>query len=179
MSFPSLPLAVYPLGITLLTTSSMVYGNVGLSLVGPVPIITETLGQSTLSPKQKVRVWSLFFKAAAVPIVRGTLLNTVLFSLTAYLTPSSLVRRITIASAVSAFSILPWTVVMIQPTNKALLAMDSKEEITPAEEADVDSLIQQWNFLHKWRYVGYGGAWLGALAGFYMELQRAGVGLAY
>lgn len=44
----------------------MLFGNIGLSLAGPLPIITEKLGDSTLGTKQKIRVWRLFYDAATV-----------------------------------------------------------------------------------------------------------------
>lgn len=65
-AFNDAPLALYPLGAGLLITSSMFFGNIGLTLTGPLPIIKEQIGVSTLSAKQKVRVWRLFFDAATV-----------------------------------------------------------------------------------------------------------------
>jgi hypothetical protein len=58
--------ATYPLAGSLFLTSSMLFGNVGLSLAGPIPIIKGTIGDITLTPEQKVRAWALFFKRAAV-----------------------------------------------------------------------------------------------------------------
>jgi len=61
-----LPLAVYPLSLGLIATSSLAFGNVGLGVAGPLPIIRDQLGPSALSARAKVRVWNLFFASAGV-----------------------------------------------------------------------------------------------------------------
>jgi hypothetical protein len=63
------PTVTYPLAAGLVTTSSILFGNVGLSLVGPLPIIRGRLGTHNLDAKQRVRVWKLFFDGAAVSAV--------------------------------------------------------------------------------------------------------------
>lgn len=63
------PTVAYPLAAGLITTSSILFGNVGLSLVGPLPIIRGRLGAHNLDAKQRVRVWKLFFDGAAVSLV--------------------------------------------------------------------------------------------------------------
>lgn len=62
----SIPLAAYPLGLGLLTTSSIFFGNIGLTLTGPLPIIKGELGETGLNGKQKLRVWQAFFDEATV-----------------------------------------------------------------------------------------------------------------
>lgn len=71
--FANLPPVAYPLAAGLLCTSPMLFGNVGLSLVGPIPMIKGQLGSIHLDGKQRVRMWSLFFSGAAVgsqPLLR-------------------------------------------------------------------------------------------------------------
>jgi hypothetical protein len=63
------PSVTYPLAAGLLTTSSILFGNIGLSLVGPLPIIRGRLGAHRLDAKQRVRVWKLFFDGAMVSAV--------------------------------------------------------------------------------------------------------------
>ena len=65
----SIPLAAYPLGLGLLTTSSIFFGNIGLTLTGPLPIIKGELGETGLSGKQKLRVWQAFFDEATVSAI--------------------------------------------------------------------------------------------------------------
>lgn len=65
----SIPHAAYPLGLGLLTTSSMFFGNIGLSLTGPMPIIKGKLGEIGLNGKQKLRIWQAFFDEAAVSTI--------------------------------------------------------------------------------------------------------------
>jgi hypothetical protein len=62
----TLPPTTWPLTASFLITTPILWGNVGLSLCGPLPIIKEELGPSGLSKKDKVRVWALFFKRAGV-----------------------------------------------------------------------------------------------------------------
>jgi hypothetical protein len=67
----TVPTAAWPLGVGLLVTSPLLFGNVGLSLVGPMPIVKEEIGASRLSKKDKVRIWSLFFNGATVCLPRS------------------------------------------------------------------------------------------------------------
>lgn len=60
------PSAAWPLGVGLLINSSTLFGNVGAGLVGAVPIAREQLGPTGMGEKHKVRMWKLFFNAAAV-----------------------------------------------------------------------------------------------------------------
>lgn len=60
------PYAVYPLSVGLLTTSSILFGNIGCSLTGPLPIIKGELGNVKLNGKQKLGIWEAFFDEAAV-----------------------------------------------------------------------------------------------------------------
>jgi len=62
----SIPHAAYPLGLGLLTTSSILFGNIGLSLTGPLPIVKGQLGHVELNGKQKLGIWKAFFDEAAV-----------------------------------------------------------------------------------------------------------------
>jgi hypothetical protein len=65
----SIPHAVYPLGLCLLTTSSIFFGNIGLSLTGPLPIIKGELGEIGLNGKQKLGIWRAFFDEAGVSAI--------------------------------------------------------------------------------------------------------------
>ena len=77
-SLALVPNVAWPLGVGLLITSPLFFGNIGLSLVGPLPIIKEEIGASELSKKDKLRIWALFFKAATVRFLYLlTLANTV------------------------------------------------------------------------------------------------------
>ncbi|KAF2664359.1 DUF1772-domain-containing protein [Microthyrium microscopicum] len=162
--FSSIPLAAWPIGIGFFVTTPLLFGNIGLSLIGPLPIITEQLGTSGLTKKDKVRVWALFFKAATPYIVSGTILTAALHTFAAFTTSDKLVRNLSIASAISSISIIPWTVAAIMPTNTALLKLDEKTELTTQEEADSTKLIKDWDLKHKVRYVGYGLGWASGLA---------------
>lgn len=62
----SIPLAAFPLFGGLLVTSSLFFGNIGLSLVGPLPIIQDQIGASQLSNRSRLHVWRLFFDEASV-----------------------------------------------------------------------------------------------------------------
>lgn len=98
-------------------------------------------------------------------IVPSILTSTALHLLSAYLTPSPRIRNFSLTAAASALSIIPYTLLVIMPTNKALLAMDEKNELTPAEESDVPYLLGKWNSLHGGRYLPYVVSWVAGLGG--------------
>ncbi|KAH8657948.1 hypothetical protein BX600DRAFT_439127 [Xylariales sp. PMI_506] len=158
------PLSAYPLGVGLLVTSSLFYGNVGLSLVGPLPIIKEEIGSSQLSPRAKLRVWKLFFDAATFYVVSGTALTVTLHLSVPFLTDLPAVRRLAVASAVTSASAIAYTVLFIAPTNAALGALDKQKDLTEAEEKDSTALIAKWDTRHKIRCAIYAVAWATGLA---------------
>lgn len=67
-----IPTVVYPLAVGLFASSGVFFGNLGLTLAGPMPIIKDELGESTLSMRQKLTVWRLFFDKAGVSMRVGT-----------------------------------------------------------------------------------------------------------
>lgn len=94
----------------------------------------------------------------------GTLLTTALHAIAAFIAPNNLARNLSIASSVASISILPWTIVAVQPTNHALLQLDEKKELSTQEEGDAIKLIKEWDWRHKVRYIGYGTGWATGLA---------------
>lgn len=67
-----IPAVVYPLAVGLFASSGVFFGNLGLTLAGPMPIIKEELGDSTLSTRQRLTIWRLFFDKAGVSTRVGT-----------------------------------------------------------------------------------------------------------
>lgn len=67
-----IPTAAFPLAAGLFVNCGLFFGNVGLSLCGPLPIIKGDLGPNLLTNKQKLRTWTLFFDKAAVSSPRAT-----------------------------------------------------------------------------------------------------------
>ncbi|GFZ45537.1 hypothetical protein JCM24511_03263 [Saitozyma sp. JCM 24511] len=157
------PTVAYPLAAGLVTTSSILFGNVGLSLVGPLPIIRGRLGAHNLDAKQRVRVWKLFFDGAATYIVTGTVLTTTLHLLVPFLTRSPLVRSAALVSAASSISIIPFTMVFIMPTNKRLGVLDAQADLSGAEEKEAGELIAKWEGRHNIRYAFYELGWAAGL----------------
>jgi hypothetical protein len=100
-------------------------------------------------------------------------LTTVLHATAAFTAPDSLVRNLSIISAISSISIIPWTLVAIVATNKALLALDEKEELTKQEESDAMDLVKEWDWRHKVRYIGYGSGWACGLAALLIVMRTA------
>ncbi|KAI9732952.1 MAG: hypothetical protein M1818_007385 [Claussenomyces sp. TS43310] len=162
----SIPHAVYPLGLGLLTTSSIFFGNIGLSLAGPLPIIKGELGEMGLNGKQKLGIWQAFFDQAAKYVVRGTLLTAALHLLALPLLPTQNLKSLSATSAVLSLCIFPYTGVVIMPTIKSLKTLDEKDELTPAEERETVRLISKWDTQHKVRFAMYGLAWTAGLAAF-------------
>lgn len=79
---------------------------------------------------------------------------------------SSEARSLSITSAICSITAIVYTGLAIQPTNKALGAMDQKEILSDNEEKEALRLIEQWDWLHKWRMVIYAGAWACSFIGF-------------
>lgn len=162
----NIPFAAYPLGAGLLVTSSLFFGNVGLSLAGPVPIIKGEIGTANLNAKSRLQLWRLFFDAAAYHVVRGTALTAALHLSVPFVSSAPLVRNLAVASAVISASVIGYTAMAIQPTNKRLKTLDAQGVLSETEEKEADGLITTWDQLHKVRFLLYGGAWvtgLGAL----------------
>ncbi|WQF84612.1 Putative anthrone oxygenase [Colletotrichum destructivum] len=173
-AFGRAPPAACALGAGLVVTSSLLFGNVGLTLTGPLPIIRDQLGTSSLSAKQKVRVWRLFFDEAADTrlggnqryVVVGTGLTAALHLGAFALGESPISRRLALMSALCSVIVLPYTAMAIMPTNKALIALDDKVALSEMDRRKSGKLIEKWDRLHKVRFLMYSGAWLCGLAAF-------------
>ncbi|KAL7418600.1 hypothetical protein Q5752_007058 [Cryptotrichosporon argae] len=164
--------AALPLGLSLLTTTAILFGNAGLSAAGPLPIIDGTLGPLgvPLSARQKVGVWAKFFRRAAILVVGGTALTTLSSLLAAYLTPSASVRWLALTSAAASASVIGYTIPVLGPTNARLLALDAAQAgFSPAEDREAEALIVKWNRRHVVRFAFFGIANFAALAASYVE----------
>ncbi|OHW96221.1 hypothetical protein CSPAE12_05105 [Colletotrichum incanum] len=165
-AFGRAPPATWALGAGLVVTSSLLFGNIGLTLTGPLPIIRDQLGTSSLSAKQKVRVWRLFFdEATAIPgyqkyVIVGTGLTAALHLGAFALGDSAVSRRLAVMSALSSVITMPYTAMVIMPTNKALITLDDKVALSEMDRRKSGKLIEKWDRLHKVRFLMYGSAWL-------------------
>ncbi|GKT63215.1 hypothetical protein ColTof4_05196 [Colletotrichum tofieldiae] len=175
-AFGRAPPATCALGAGLVVTSSLLFGNIGLTLTGPLPIIRDQLGTSSLSAKQKVRVWRLFFDEATEIagyqryVIVGTGLTAALH-LGAFASGDSPVsRRLAVMSALCSVVTLPYTAMVIMPTNKALITLDDKVALSEMDRRKSGKLIEKWDRLHKIRFLMYGSAWLCGLAAFMAAL---------
>ncbi|OHE98147.1 hypothetical protein CORC01_06515 [Colletotrichum orchidophilum] len=162
--------ATYALGTGLLVTSSLFFGNIGLSLTGPLPIIRDQLGACTLSSKQKIKVWRLFFDEAAKHIIGGTCVTAALHLAAFALSDSPIPCRLSIMSALCSITVLPYTLMVIMPTNDRLIALDDKVALSELDRRKVGWLIEKWDRLHKVRFLMYGSAWALGLAAFTSSL---------
>ena len=77
----------------------------------------------------------------------------------AYNAPTAFIRNLSIASAISSISIIPYTMAFIMSTNNKLIALDAKEDLTTQEEGEITDLINKWDARHKVRYIGYTIGW--------------------
>ncbi|KZL86300.1 hypothetical protein CI238_09159, partial [Colletotrichum incanum] len=159
-AFGRAPPATWALGAGLVVTSSLLFGNIGLTLTGPLPIIRDQLGTSSLSAKQKVRVWRLFFDEATKYVIVGTGLTAALHLGAFALGDSAVSRRLAVMSALSSVITMPYTAMVIMPTNKALITLDDKVALSEMDRRKSGKLIEKWDRLHKVRFLMYGSAWL-------------------
>ncbi|KAK4689871.1 hypothetical protein P7C73_g256, partial [Tremellales sp. Uapishka_1] len=167
MSFSSqlahIPPAAWPLGLGLLINSGLTWGNIGLTLLGPLPIILGKLGPSDLTVKNKVRIWSLFFKGAATYVVSGLTISTASHFAAYGLVSNSVASTAALVSAISVASALPYTLTVLAPTNTRLVALDKKDTLSAAEEKDALRLIAKWDFGHRFRQAIFAVSWTSGL----------------
>lgn len=88
---------------------------------------------------------------------------------TAYKTINPKIASAAWTAAISAISIIPYTLLAIQPINHTLLGLAdkaAKEELTIEEEDTVVKSVEKWSLLHLPRFIGYSLAWGGSLLAF-------------
>ena len=95
-------------------------------------------------------------------------LSAVISIYIAYRTPNRDLRQVSIFSAVGNLINHPYTVVLLLPTNKKLLALGDKAQkaqLTARESREVEELSAKWGRRHLGRFVGFAAGWMGAIAG--------------
>lgn len=164
MTHPSLLLASYTVG--LLGTSFMLWGNVGAARWGILPAITDKLSVSQkLSDLQKAALFGAFYERAKVEVVFTTALVSPSLAVIAYFSQAdTILRPLAVASFLSFFVVLPYTLVAMMHTNKNLLdIVSSKNEVHATEKGP--ALLEKWKTLHTVRMGLYFVAWSTLIAG--------------
>jgi hypothetical protein len=83
---------------------------------------------------------------APLAVVAGTAFGTA-----AYYAPTDFLQKSMVASSVLAFAIIPWTLLVIFPTNKQLKNIESSGDALKAN-TEGDKLLAQWINLSNIRY---------------------------
>ncbi|ADV25244.1 hypothetical protein I305_05460 [Cryptococcus gattii E566] len=142
-----------------LTTSYVFFANVTDLSWGIVPLLNGRFGAVDIDEKKRAKMWAIYFNRAARGIVGGSVLSALLNFTTAYIHPSSLIRRVTLISGVASLLIVPITfTVGILPVNNRLLEIASGAETTRDDE--VKSLVEVWGKKHLLRMPAYTTAWV-------------------
>jgi hypothetical protein len=85
------------------------------------------------------------------------------------LAKSTVVKSLAITSGLCSAVVLPFTGLVILPTNRALITLDDKQEFSDPEEKRAKELIAKWDERHKLRYLMYGAAWISSLGALVSE----------
>lgn len=145
-----------------LTSSILLSGaNIGSSIL-TVPML-YTRPASITAP-----IFSEFYYRGAVTLVPLSLFSGSCSVLVAYLLPSQ--ARLWALAAVITCSQLPWTLLVMRPTNNRLIAIASSQtELEKASQGEVVGLLRQWAWMNILRGLL---ALAGGLTGVYAVLER-------
>ncbi|KII94902.1 hypothetical protein PLICRDRAFT_195959 [Plicaturopsis crispa FD-325 SS-3] len=147
-------------------TSYFLWGNSGATSWGIVPFIQHSDSKS-LSMKQKVSAWRFFYNRAKFHFAPCAIIGPAFLLYVAANTPVPAVRTLTLAASALSFSIFPFTIAVLLPTNNKLEKMLDQKELDDApagsvKEKEASDLINQWKRNHFVRVVLGVGAWLAA-----------------
>ncbi|KAF7976804.1 hypothetical protein HWV62_5664 [Athelia sp. TMB] len=171
---------VSPLKASLVTavfsSSYFFFGNLGASNFGIVPAIRDEEG-ADLTASQKVALQSWHYDNAKLHMGGSAALTGLSLSTAAYLSRSRCMRYIMLGAASLSVIIVPFTLILMAPTNKEiaeLAATDALVVPAGAERSADQSLlerralgkIEKWRKLHAVRILLGAGAWVGTLVAF-------------
>ena len=111
--------------------------------------------QHATSPETAARQWKTIYdrgKRTGPPIGLAALSS---FAYVAYHAANPAARRLWILAAILPVSIVPYTLLLLAPTNNALLERvrrwDKREEVSEAKEGSTKELLQAWQRLNYGR----------------------------
>jgi len=165
----------------LISSSYFVFGNLGAAKFGVVPIILAD--KVKIPVLTKVGLWQEHYDIAKVSYTVHSqgqesslneqkhmslagLVSGVSFASAAFLSHTDAIRYAAMIAAALSFTIGPFTLLGIFPTNNALIKMRQASTFGPGDEADAMSLLRKWNKLNTIRMTIGFGAWLVGLAAF-------------
>ncbi|KAH0255972.1 DUF1772-domain-containing protein, partial [Aureobasidium melanogenum] len=147
-----------------ITSAAWLSGNISaLSLIS-IPAVANIKNDSSLSNAHAVRIWQQNYQRGATqnpPIALGASaslgylawsLRNLRTATVVGLRPSALFA----IAAVSTIAIVPFTIVLMRPTNNELLGLAAraqKDETSVAETKDVEGLLERWTALNRVRGV--------------------------
>ncbi|KAI9638138.1 uncharacterized protein MKK02DRAFT_42527 [Dioszegia hungarica] len=142
VSLPHVPFAAGPLTVGLLLNSTILFGNIALSLVGPAPIVLAVV------------------------------ISTIVHFLAAYLTYSPLIRNLSLNAGLATFTLIPHSVIFCVPVMQRLLQLNREPTFSEAEEKEAEACLRMWARRHRWRSIEYVIGWTAGMAAVLALVER-------
>jgi hypothetical protein len=101
-------------------------------------------------PLDRVAVWSKQYDNASKIMASCAIISTAAFGTAAYYAPTDYLQKSMAVSSLFAFSIIPWTLLMIAPTNRELKGIEAANDTLKAN-TEGDRLLTKWTKLSTLR----------------------------
>jgi uncharacterized membrane protein len=115
-------------------------GNIAISF-----IIMPAMRQISI-PLDRVSAWSKSYDIATKIMAGCAAISTAAFGTAAYYAPTGYLQKSMTVSSLIAFSVIPWTLLVIMPTNKELKGIVAANDTLKAN-AEGDKLLVKWTKL--------------------------------
>ncbi|KAL9129976.1 MAG: hypothetical protein Q9217_001734 [Psora testacea] len=157
--------AALPLVAGLATNSYFLYGNLGAWTTGVIPYV---LSQGSSFEVVKGSNW--FIEKGKITFFTSSVLSALLFTTSAILAPPhSKTRNLTLIAALASALVLPYTGLLMLPTNNALAEIEaagpSALEENKEEKKRTRELVGTWKRLHLGRIILGGVGWAAGVGG--------------
>ncbi|ORY34059.1 hypothetical protein BCR39DRAFT_518307 [Naematelia encephala] len=161
----------------LISTSYVLFSNLGMSQIGIIPLINGRLGEFHLPARERAKAWSLYFKQAAPWTIGPSVVGAGLNFAAAYMTSSPFIRQLAITAGITGLTIVPYTLTFIHGINLQLHAINNEDKLRDVPEShphakQVGQLTTDWEKRHWVRFVAYGGAFALNLAALLAQQAR-------
>ncbi|KAJ7445827.1 hypothetical protein B0H11DRAFT_2249377 [Mycena galericulata] len=137
--------------VGLASSSYFTFGNIGCAYFGVMPATARR--QTSLPVVERLALWDHFLRDWQGKLT-PSVVSAVSLSVAAYFTPA--LRNILAAGAAAAFTVGPYTLLLMMPVNNALgaqLRSTKLKPMEPAEEARVLDQLDSWRAMHRVRIV--------------------------
>ncbi|KAL1745187.1 hypothetical protein HDZ31DRAFT_36976 [Schizophyllum fasciatum] len=140
------------LGLGLTASGYFTFGNYGAACFGIMPAIVPGRDSVRLEAGKAVELWAFFYEKAAVHFSTASLTAATSYFAAGYLYagPARHVKGMLFGAGAVILSILPWTVILMLPINKELLATRDSVRSGSGRELTIDEAEASWGRLGAW-----------------------------